>query len=91
MSTAAKIESALGQGFQDLKNAMQLAKWRLKWALQGGSCLWHARPLQDQRSDDLMKRYREIEVKRNQARRDSRVVNMVSWRYQRARRASGRP
>jgi hypothetical protein len=87
MSTAAKIEAALGQGFQDLKNAMQLARWRLKWALQGGSGLWHARPLEDQRSEDLMKRYAAIEVKRKHARTDKRVVNMVSWRYQRARRA----
>lgn len=90
MSTAAKIEAALGQGFQDLKNAMHLARWKFKWALQGGSCLWHARPLADQRNDDLLKRYRKIEVDRREARKNKRVVNMVSWRYARERRAARR-
>lgn len=90
MSTAAKIEAALGQGFQDLKNAMQLAKWKLKWALQGGSSLWPARALKDQRSEDDLKRYAAVEVKRKHARTDKRVVNMVKWRYARERRAARR-
>lgn len=90
MSTAAKIEAALGQGFQDLKNAMQLAKWKLKWALQGGSCLWPARSLTDKRNDEDLRRWRLIEIQRRHARKNNRVVNMVSWRYHRARRAAGR-
>lgn len=91
MSTAAKIEVALGQSFQDLKNAMHLARWKLKWALQGGSCLWHARPLTDKRDDEDLRRWRSIEIKRKHARKTNRVVNMVAWRYQRVRRTSGRP
>lgn len=88
MSTAAKIEAALGQSFQDLKNAMQLARWKLKWALQGGSGLWPARSLTDKRNDEDLRRWRYIEIKRKHARKNNRVVNMVSWRYYRARRQS---
>lgn len=91
MSTAAKIEAALGQGFQDLKNSMQLARWKLKWALQGGSCLWHARPLTDKRNIEDMKRYRAIEIQRKHVRGSNRrIVNMVRWRAQREHRAAGR-
>lgn len=86
MSTAAKIGAALGQSFQDLKNAMQLARWKLKWALQGGSCLWHARSLTDKRNEEDLRRWRVIEIKRKHARKNNRVVNMVAWRYHRARR-----
>lgn len=90
MSTAAKIEAELGQGFQALKNAMQLARWKLKWALQGGNALWPARPLTDQRDEDSLRQYRTIELKRKHARRNNRVVNMVTWRYARERRAARR-
>ena len=90
MSTAAKIEAALGQSFQDLKNAMLLARWKLKWKLQGGSSLWHARPLPDKRNEEDLRRWRAIEIKRKHARKDKRVVNMVTWRYQRARRQTTR-
>jgi ribonuclease D len=86
MSTAAKIGAELGYQFQALKNNMQLARWKLKWALQGGNTLWPARALTDKRNEEDLKRYRLIEFKRRHARRTNRVVNMVAWRYNRARR-----
>lgn len=90
MSTAAKIEAELSNTFQGLKNAMQLARWKLKWALQGGNTLWPARPLTDKRNEEDLKRYRKIEFERRHARKTNRVVNMVAWRYNRVRRAAGR-
>jgi hypothetical protein len=90
MSTAAKIGVAHGQSFQDLKNAMQLARWKLKWALQGGSCLWPARSLTDKRNDEDLRRWRAIEFKRKHARKNKRVVNIAAWRIQRVRRAARR-
>ena len=90
MSTAAKIEAGHGYSFLHLKNAMQLARWKLKWAMQGGSCLWPARSLEDQRDEDSLRRYRVIEIMRRHARRDKRVVNLAAWRINRVRRAAGR-
>jgi hypothetical protein len=86
MSTAAKIEAALSQGFLALKNAMQVARWRWKWALQGGSMHWAARNLQDQRTGDQLKDYAAIEVKRKHARTGPPVVNLAARRINRARR-----
>lgn len=75
-----------GQGFLDLKNAMNVAAWKWRWALQGGSTLWAARPLRDLRNEEDLKRYRLVEVKRRHTPFGRRVVNLAAWRFERVRR-----
>jgi hypothetical protein len=74
------------QGYQDLKNQMNKAQWAWRWALQGGSMHWAARPLQDLRNDDDRRLYRMIEFKRRHSPFGRRIVNLAAWRFERARR-----
>lgn len=73
-------------GFLDVKNSRNLAAWRWRWHLQGGSSHWHARPLQDLRDEEGLLMYRKIEYKRRRTPFGRRVVNLAAWRFERARR-----
>lgn len=78
-------------GFLDAKNSENLARWRWRWHLQGGSSGWSARPLLDLRNAEDLKRYREIELKRRHLRpRSRKVVNLTHERFERIRRRAKR-
>lgn len=72
-------------GFLDLKNKMLVAAWRWRWALQGGSHHWAARPLQDLRNAEDLRRYRLIEHDRRHSPCGKRVVNINAFRFERIR------
>jgi hypothetical protein len=72
-------------GFLGLKNKMCIAAWQWRWALQGGSHHWAARPLRDLRSDEDLRRYRVIELKRRHTPFGRRVVNLNAFRFERIR------
>lgn len=69
----------------DLKNQMNVARWQWRWHLQGGSASWSARPLQDLRDDEGLRRYRDIELKRRNSPFGRRVVNINAWKFERIR------
>jgi len=70
------------------RNGESLARWREKWFLQGGT-LFHARPLQDLRNEDQLRRWRTIEWQVRQTGKSLKtrtVVNLAVWRMSRARK-----
>lgn len=74
-------------GYLDIKNSANVAKWRWRWHLQGGSSGWSARPLQDLRNEEDLRRGRAIDLKRRQLRPSKRqVINLCRERIQRALR-----
>lgn len=70
-----------------LRNSLNRARWAWRWAQQGGTYFTTARPLQDLRNDEDLKRWREIEFKRRQVRK---VVNLAAWKINRARQVGAR-
>lgn len=74
----------------DRKNLTNISRWWGRWKLCGGSLLSQARPMQDLRNEEDLKRWREIEFKRRHTRfgGDNGVVNLAQWRLRRARRSS---
>lgn len=72
-------------GLLDLKNQVNVARWRWRWHLQGGSSSWTARPLQDLRNEEDLRRYREIEFDRRHTPFGRRVVNINAWKFERIR------
>lgn len=78
-------------GYLDIKNSENIAKWRWRWHLQGGSSAWSARPLKDLRNDDDLKRYRAAELRRIHIRpRSRKVINLTHEMFQRIRRKARR-
>lgn len=78
------------KGPLDLSNAENLGKWHWRWHLQGG-CMHHrARDLQDLRNDEDMRRWRSIQIRMFQARRQlargKKVVNVAKWKFDRIRK-----
>ena len=75
-------------GYLDLKNSANVAKWRWRWHLQGGSAGWSARPLQDLRNEEGQKQYREIELRRRhlRVRHQKKLINLMHERAERIRR-----
>jgi len=78
------------QHFVDAKNTIRKSKWWTRWLRQGGSLHWQARPMQDLRNEEDLRRWREIELKRRHTRfgGDKGVVNLAQWRLRRARRSA---
>lgn len=77
-------------GYLDAKNSSNLAKWRWRWHLQGGSAHWTARSLVDLRNDEDRKRYRIIELLRRRSPFGRRIVNLAAWRFERERQKATR-
>lgn len=77
-------------GLIDLKNQMNRARWQWRWHLQGGSSSWTARPLRDQRNEEDLRRYRDIELKRRHTPFGRRVVNITAWKFDRIRQKTFR-
>jgi hypothetical protein len=75
------------QGFFDLRNQLNKARWAWRWSAQGGTYFSHARPLQDLRNDEDRSRWRLIEFKRRHLPMGRRVVNLAAVRIERARKA----
>lgn len=75
--------------FLHMHNALRRAQWAIRWARQGGSRFWHARPLEDLRNEDDLRRYRVIEGKRRHVKRcrgrKAKVINMAHARFERVR------
>lgn len=73
----------------DVKNLTNISRWWMRWKLCGGSLFGHARPLQDLRNEEDLRRYRVIEFKRRHTPfGDAAIVNLAAWRLRRARRQS---
>ena len=73
----------------DVKNLTNVSRWWMRWKLCGGSLFGHARPMQDLRNEEDLRRYREIEFKRRHTPYgDAAIVNLAAWRLRRARRQS---
>lgn len=73
----------------DLKNRRNTARWLWQSHLRGGSMHVKARDLQDLRNEEDMRRWRYVEVRLFQARRELRrgtVVMLARLRSARARR-----
>lgn len=66
-----------------LKNNLNLAKWQWRWCKQGGSIHWHARPLQDLRNEEDLRRYRMIQLLRRHTPFGRRVVNLAAFKFER--------
>jgi hypothetical protein len=73
-------------GFLDAKNSRNVAHWRWRWHLQGGSKHWMARSLKDLRNDEDLKRWRNIEFQRRHTKFGGKVVNLAAVRIQRGKR-----
>lgn len=74
-------------GFVDQRNSENLARWRWRWHLQGGSRFWIARPLQDLRNEEDLSRWRRLEgALRHTPKSKRKVVNIAAWRIRNARR-----
>jgi len=74
-------------GFIAAKNALNVAKWRWRWHLQGGGFHWRARDLLDMRDDHYLRMWRRTEVEFREAkRRMARRVGVVNLRVERAKR-----
>lgn len=74
-------------GFLDLQNSERRAQWVLRWHQQGGSHFWCARDLQDLRDEDLLRRWRWIEIEvRNLRRLSAPVVHIATARLRKMRR-----
>lgn len=75
--------------FLQVHNGLRLAQWAVKWSRQGGSKFWHARPLEDLRDEEDLRRYRVIEGKRRHVKRcrgrKAKVVNIAHERLERVR------
>lgn len=71
-------------------NGLRRAQWAIRWSLQGGSKFWHARPLEDLRNEEDLRRYRVIECKRRHVKRcrgrKAKVINMAHAKFERVRR-----
>lgn len=69
-----------------LKNADNLAEWRLKWMYGGGSVSWKARDLMDLRDQEQQRQWRVIVFKVRQSGKQKRrhqIVNIAAWRLRR--------
>lgn len=76
------------RNFLQVHNGLRKAQWAIRWSRQGGSMFWHARPLEDLRNEEDLRRYRVIEAKRRQLKRarKAKVVNLTHERIERVRR-----
>jgi hypothetical protein len=78
------------RNFLQVHNGLRRAQWAIRWSRQGGSMFWHARPLEDLRSEEDQRRYRVIEGKRRQLKRSrgrkAKVLNLTHERIERVRR-----
>jgi hypothetical protein len=70
-------------------NGLRHAQWAVRWSRQGGSKFWSARPLNDLRNDEDHRRYRVIDGKRRQLKRErsrkAKVINIAHERIERVR------
>ena len=71
-------------GYLDAKNSENVAKWRWRWHLQGGSRFWMARSLEDLRNEEDLRRWRLIELKRRHTKKGGKVVSMAAIRLAKA-------
>lgn len=65
-------------GFNDWKNSQNLARWRWRWHLQGGSHFWVARDLIDMRDEEQLIHWRVMEVEVRRLRRARPNVVRIS-------------
>jgi hypothetical protein len=74
--------------FLQVHNGLRRAQWAIRWSRQGGSKFWSARPLEDLRNEEDLRRYRVIEGKRRHLKcsRKAKVINMTHARFERVRR-----
>ena len=76
--------------FLQVHNGLRRAQWAIRWARQGGSKFWSARPLEDLRNEEDMRRYRVLDGKRRALKRHrgrrAKVINIAHERMERVRR-----
>lgn len=76
--------------FLQVHNGLRKAQWAIRWSRQGGSKFWSARPLEDMRNEEDLRRYRVIEGKRRHVKRTrgrkAKVINMAHAKFERVRR-----
>jgi hypothetical protein len=70
------------------KNSQQVALWRWRWHLQGGTRWWIARDLRDLRTEDERATWRRTEnrLRYSPCFQKLRVVNLAHERIERERR-----
>lgn len=78
------------QGFKDWKNSQNLARWRWRWHLQGGSGFWVAHDLIDMRDEEQLIQWRVMEVEVRRLRRvRTNVVHISTAKARRFLRQAG--